>query len=92
MAAGIYTQVESEQLNMVGLSAILTSPGIILIVLGGVIFLIGFFGCLGALREIFLLLVIVSSTLSLLSQSVSILLVIHIHAVVCRGHVITGAG
>ena len=41
------------------LNKIITSPAIFLIVVGGLLFIIGFCGCFGALLEIFFLLVIV---------------------------------
>lgn len=60
LAIGIYVQVEST-FDMLRLSSVLTSPAIIMIILGGVLFILGFCGCLGALLEVFFLLVIVSA-------------------------------
>lgn len=50
---------------MLGLSDFLTNPSIIIIVLGSFLFIIGFCGCLGALLEIFFLLVIYAVLLSI---------------------------
>ena len=60
MAAGSYAQVESSTLSGSGLDSVLVSPGIVLIILGSIMFILGFLGCLGALREVFILLVVVS--------------------------------
>lgn len=59
LAIGIYVQVEST-FDMLRLSSILTSPAIVMIIIGALLFILGFCGCLGALLEIFFLLVIVS--------------------------------
>lgn len=59
LAIGIYVQVEST-FDMLRLSSVLTSPAIVMIILGGLLFILGFCGCLGALLEVFFLLVIVS--------------------------------
>lgn len=45
--------------DMLELSSLLTNPAIVMIILGGILFILGFCGCLGALLEIFFLLVIV---------------------------------
>jgi hypothetical protein len=45
---------------MLRLSSILTSPAIVMIVLGVLLFILGFCGCLGALLEVFFLLIGVS--------------------------------
>lgn len=60
LAAGIFAQIEIGALEDIGVDGLLYSPSIILICLGGVMFILGFCGCLGALREVFILLVIVS--------------------------------
>lgn len=62
LAIGIYVQVEST-FDMLQLSSVLTSPAIAMIILGGLLFILGFCGCLGALLEVFLLLVAVSNGL-----------------------------
>lgn len=59
LAIGIYVQVEST-FDMLQLGSVLTSPAIVMIILGGLLFILGFCGCLGALLEIFPLLVAVS--------------------------------
>lgn len=50
LAIGIYTQVESELLRRVELDTVLTSPGMVLIILSGVIFIVSLCGYLRALR------------------------------------------
>ena len=60
LAVGIFAQVEAGTLNEFGVGDVLASPAIIIIILGAVLFILGFSGCLGALREVFILLVIVS--------------------------------
>lgn len=60
LAIGIYVQVETA-FEMLELTSLLTNPAIVMIVLGSVLFILGFCGCLGALLEIFFLLVIVMS-------------------------------
>ena len=59
LAIGIYVQVETA-FEMLELSSVLTNPAIVLIIFGCLLFILGFCGCLGALLEIFFLLVIVS--------------------------------
>ncbi|XP_003388341.1 PREDICTED: tetraspanin-14-like [Amphimedon queenslandica] len=66
LAAGIFAQVEIGTLNEIGVGSLLSSPSIILICLGGIMFILGFCGCLGALREIFLLLVIYAIVLTVI--------------------------
>lgn len=68
LAIGIYVQVEST-FDMLRLSSVLTSPAIAMIILGGMLFILGFCGCLGALLEIFYLLVVVSNHKSINSVS-----------------------
>lgn len=63
LAIGIYVQVEST-FDMLRLSSVLTSPAIVMIILGGLLFILGFCGCLGALLEVFVLLVTVRPMLS----------------------------
>ena len=58
LGIGIYLQVETAIDNL-GLSGLLSNPAIILIIIGSVLFLLGFCGCFGALLELFFLLVIV---------------------------------
>lgn len=62
LALGIYAIILSNEaaLQVVG-STTLSVPGIVLVVLGVFLVVVGFCGWLGALREIFFLLVIVSS-------------------------------
>ncbi len=59
LAIGIYVQVEST-FDELMLGSLLTSPAIIIIILGSLLLILGFCGCLGALLEIFFLLIIVS--------------------------------
>jgi multisubunit Na+/H+ antiporter MnhG subunit len=61
LALGIYAVVLSFDgtVEIIGANVVST-PGIILIVLGVILIVVGFCGWLGALREIFVLLVIVS--------------------------------
>lgn len=59
LAIGIFVQTESSFQDL-NLGAIITSPAIVLIVIGAVLFIIGFCGCFGALLELFVLLIIVS--------------------------------
>lgn len=61
LALGIYAIILSTEdtLQVVG-SNTLSVPGIVLVVLGVFLVVVGFCGWLGALREIFFLLVIVS--------------------------------
>lgn len=58
LGIGIYLQVETAIDNL-GLSGLLSNPAIILIIIGSVLFILGFCGCFGALLELFFLLVIV---------------------------------
>ena len=58
LAIGIYVQVETT-FDMLELSALLTNPAIVMIILGAFLFILGFCGCIGALLEIFFLLLIV---------------------------------
>jgi len=58
LGIGIYLQVETAIDNL-GLSGLLSNPAIISIIIGGVLFLLGFCGCFGALLELFFLLVVV---------------------------------
>ncbi len=58
LALGIYVLVENT-FDTLMLGTILTNPAIIITVLGGLLFIIGFCGCIGALLELFFLLVIV---------------------------------
>lgn len=61
LALGIYAIILSNEdaLQVVG-SSTLSVPGIVLVILGVFLVVVGFCGWLGALREIFVLLVIVS--------------------------------
>ena len=52
----------------IGAGDILATPGIILIIIGLVLFLIGLFGCIGVVKELVILLIIVSV---LLLESIS---------------------
>lgn len=65
LALGIYVQVE-KTFDMLMLGSVLTNPSIIIIILGGLLFIIGFCGCLGALLELFYLLIIYCILLSLI--------------------------
>ena len=58
LGIGIYLHVETAIDNL-GLGGLLSNPAIILIIIGSVLFLLGFCGCFGALLELFILLVIV---------------------------------
>lgn len=62
LAIGIYVQVETGFSDL-SLGSVLTSPAIVLIIIGAVLFVVGFCGCFGALLELFPLLLIVSSLL-----------------------------
>ncbi len=59
LAIGIYVQVETG-FSELSLDSVLTSPAIALVIIGAVLFIVGFCGCFGALLEIFPLLLIVS--------------------------------
>jgi len=59
LAIGIYVLVENTFQELM-LGSVLTNPAIIITILGGLLFIIGFCGCIGALLEIVFLLVIVS--------------------------------
>lgn len=62
------------------LGGAISAPAIFLIVIGVLLFIIGFCGCFGALLEIFFLLVIVSFvSLSLRIDSLSLSLYTHTH-------------
>ena len=58
LGIGIYVQVETA-FDGLQLNDLITSPAIALIIIGTVLFLIGFCGCLGALLELFVLLIVV---------------------------------
>ena len=58
LGIGIYVQVETA-FDGLQLNDLITSPAIALIIIGAVLFLIGFCGCLGALLELFVLLIVV---------------------------------
>lgn len=58
LAIGIYVQVETA-FDGLQLNDLITNPSIAMIILGSVLFLIGFCGCLGALLELFILLIVV---------------------------------
>lgn len=63
LAIGIFVQLETENNEVfegLGLDNFFTNPAVILIVIGAVLFLLGFTGCFGALFEIFYVLVFVS--------------------------------
>ena len=63
LAIGIYVQVETT-FDRLMLSDAFTNPAIGMIVIGSMLFILGFCGCLGALLEVFFLLVIVSKPCS----------------------------
>ena len=72
LALGIYVIVLSSDpaiQNIAGSS--LSAPGIVLVILGVLLVVIGFCGWLGALREIFVLLVVVSVLLCGTCQQLS---------------------
>ncbi|XP_064401853.1 tetraspanin-33-like [Halichondria panicea] len=65
LAIGIYVQVETGFSDL-SLGSVLTSPAIVLIIIGAVLFVVGFCGCFGALLELFPLLLIYAIILSII--------------------------
>jgi len=65
IAAGSWAVTQKDS-NVTLLGGIFISPVLLLLIAGCIIFAIGFFGCIGALRENTCLLVIVSENLSCL--------------------------
>lgn len=65
LGIGIYVQVETVFDNL-NLESVLTNPAIALIIIGGVLFIVGFCGCFGALLEVFFLLIIYIIILSII--------------------------
>ena len=62
LAVGLWAWSEKDMFNnLAELSNIHYDPAFILMIMGAVIFIIGFFGCVGALRENKLLLLLVSA-------------------------------
>lgn len=65
LAVGIYVQFE-KTFSDLQLDDVLTNPAIALIVAGVLLCIIGFCGCVGALREVFFLLIIYAVLLSII--------------------------
>jgi len=65
IAAGSWALTQKDS-NVSMLGEIFISPVLLLLIAGCIIFVIGFFGCIGALRENAFLLIIVSDNLFLL--------------------------
>ena len=59
LGVGIYVQVDTT-FGELGFDDYLTSPSIVLMVVGSILFLLGFLGCFGALFELLPILIIVS--------------------------------
>ena len=63
-AIGLWAWTEKEMFHKIGqLTSIPLDPALIFIIVGAVIFIIGFTGCVGALRENTMLLLVVSHTI-----------------------------
>lgn len=69
-AAGLWAWSEKDMFNNIGqVTQIPLDPALFLIIGGAVVFVIGFTGCVGALRENTVLLLIVSVAFSQLSST-----------------------
>ena len=65
LGAGVYVLTAPEtNLDNVEVDNFLTAPAILLCIIGGVLFLLGFCGCFGALLELYIPLIIVNQPLS----------------------------
>ena len=65
MAVGIYARLEKSKYQSF-FDDIVLDPAFVLIVVGGIMFILGFTGCIGALRENICLLKFVSNWLALI--------------------------
>lgn len=62
LGIGVWAWVQKEMFKNIGkLTTFFVDPGLIFIIVGAVIFIIGFAGCVGALRENTCLLMFVST-------------------------------
>lgn len=67
LGAGVYVLTAPEtNLDNVEVDNFLTAPAILLCIIGGVLFLLGFCGCFGALLELYIPLIIYTAVLSIL--------------------------
>ena len=61
LGAGVYALTAPEtNLDNLEVDNFLTAPAILLCIIGGVLFLLGFCGCFGALLELYIPLIVVS--------------------------------
>jgi hypothetical protein len=66
LAVGIWAESQKESTsNITTLGGSILNPVLMLLISGSVIFVVGFFGCVGALRENTILLIIVSHFMAL---------------------------
>ncbi len=72
-AAGLWAWSEKDMFNNIGrVTQIPFDPALFLIIGGAIVFLIGFTGCVGALRENTILLLIVSDMFSICTQTLQL--------------------